>query len=292
MERQQPDMGIPREQSRLVSELIEWSGVTQDVISNRSREVATALKAVYSVDLPDRLTTPTISRMKTGCGLKKLRRRNLLLLHLTVRYVKLPKRRDYVIALSAIEEAEVFADTVLRAGRTSGEQRATSFNSNDPRHDRTADLFGEYGISLLECAIGQDDADSFRKLAVLQWLSGNTDDARYWNGNANRTAPGALDTEVAAQVAFNSGRSYLYQGQGAVAETYLALAADAGHADAAFLLGEILETLQRNEEAQRWFLTAQENGHIGVSARLSARNDCVIEGPAYSATSAIQGVVP
>ncbi|GGT62621.1 sel1 repeat family protein [Actinomadura citrea] len=280
MEHQQHAEWIPREQTRLVGALLEESGVAQKVISGRSREVAVAYRLLCP-DLPGGLDPSTVSRMKTGSDLRKLKRCNLRLLHLTIAYVKSPRGEERAVSVGAVEEANDFADAVLRAGGAVEELKPSCFNPNDPRHDRAAGLFGEYGISLLERAIAQDDERSLRKIAVLQWLSGNIDDARYWNGRAGKMASGtpeALDAEVAAYEAYSSGRSYLYKGQRGIAEIYLALAADAGHRDAAFLLGDALEELQRNEEARRWFSTAQSNGHGEAGKRLSALEEGSLEG--------------
>jgi hypothetical protein len=232
------------EQTRLIGELLQQSGLTQDLISRKSEEVSRAFKKIRP-DLPRILTAPTLSRMKTGHGLKKLKRRNLQLLHLTITYCKNPRPGDEGNALRVAEEADDFADSVLRAAQG---PMLTCFNPNDPRHDRTADLFGGHGIGLLERAISRNDAGAFREIAVLQWISGNLDDARHWNDCASRAAVEvleALNAEVAAQEVYVLGRQYLFRKQGRIAEVYLALAAEAGHGRAAFLLGEAREELQR-----------------------------------------------
>jgi TPR repeat protein len=210
--------------------------------------------------------------MKTGSDLKKLKRSNLVLLYLAVRYAESAKQGASTASQHTLEQAYSFADSVLAAVSAPREQ-STVYDPNDPRHDRTVDLFGNYGVSLLEAVITRNEASSFRKLAVLQWLSGNTDDARYWGHRAGKEAaeqPLALDDGVAAQEAFTTGRWYLFNENRAVAETYLDLAAQTGHADAAFLLAEVLEASQRIDEARRWFLTAEANGHSEAGQRLSA----------------------
>jgi hypothetical protein len=264
-----------------VGGLLKKSGLNQDLISRKMGEAVSAFGAHCSVDLPSSLSKSTISRMKTGSNIKKLKRQNLILLHLTIDYIRLPKERRGAAAARVAADAEAFADAVLHTGGAAEEEKEHFFKPSDPRHDRTASLFGDYGVGLLESAIGRSDADSYRKLASLQWLSGNTDDAHYWNKCADQVAPGApeaIDTESAAQAAFCSGRLYLYKGQGDVAEIYLALAADAGHADSAFLLGDVLEALERDSEAFRWFSTAKSNGHREASARLASLKERTTEG--------------
>ncbi|MEU6745549.1 hypothetical protein ABZ914_04935 [Spirillospora sp. NPDC046719] len=256
----------------MVKALIKGSGVTLGAISEDSERAAKAYKPLCP-DLPARLSTATISRMATGSALKALKKGNLRLLHLTVHYLQCGKREAAAVSPKAAEAATSFAKTVLAAG-TAPRGAVTSFyNPNDPRHDRTADLFGEYGIGLIECAIAQEDGPTFRKLAILQWLSGNTDDARYWNQRAHEAGQGSpedLDAGIAAQEAFAAGRWYLYSERRAVAEIYFTLAADAGHADAAFLLGDMLEMTQQNADALRWFYVAKSNGHSEAGKRLSA----------------------
>lgn len=263
---------IPPEQTRMVKVLIGRSGLNQDVISEKSKSVSEAYKEICS-DLPRSLSPPTISRMVTGSNLVKLRRCNLVLLHLTVRCAQSSMQGVGAASRQAMEEAEEFASAVLAADVESGEQSTSAYDPNDPRHDRTVDLFGGYGISLLEASIARGEASSFRKLAVLQWLSGNTDDARYWSRRAGEAAseqPSALDGGRAAQEAFAAGRWYLFNENRSVAETYLELAASTGHADAAFLLGEVLEALGRIEEARRWFSIAETNGRSEAGKRLAA----------------------
>ncbi|NEA26856.1 hypothetical protein [Actinomadura bangladeshensis] len=214
--------------------------------------------------------------MKTGSDLKKLKRFNLVLLYLAVRYAESAKLGTGTASQLTLEQAYSFADSVLAADSMPGEQ-PTVYDPNDPRHDRTVDLFGDYGVSLLEAAITRNEASSFRKLSVLQWLSGNTDDARYWSHRAGEAAaeqPLVLDDTIAAKEAFDAGRWYLFNENRAVAEIYLGLAAHTGHAGAAFLLGEVLEASQRIEEARRWFLTAETNGHSEAGKRLSALEPC------------------
>lgn len=270
MEDKQGVKRIPLEQIRMVKALIERSGLNQGFISKKSESVSEAYKEACS-GLPGSLSAPTISRMVTGGGLVKLKRCNLVLLHLTVRCAESSKPGVVAVSRHAVEEADAFADAVLAAGGAA-ERPTSAYDPNDPRHDRTADLFGDYGIGLLEAAVGQEEASAFRKLAVLQWLSGNTDDARYWSRCASAgpaEQPSVLDDGIVSEEAFTVGRWYLFNENRAVAEIYLSLAARAGHADAAFLLGEVLEALQRIEEARRWFMTAEANGHIEAGKRLS-----------------------
>lgn len=271
MEDQQPVKQIPCEQTSMVAALIRESGISQNVISRKSGPVAEEYRELCP-DLPGPLSPSTISRMRTGSDLQKLKRFNLVLLYLTVRYAEAATRGVSAASRPTLEEACSFADSVLAAGSAPKEQ-PTAYDPNDPRHDRTVDLFDDYGISLLEAAIARNEASSFRKLAVLQWLSGNTDDARYWNqgaGDAAAEQPLALDNGIAAREAFAVGRKYLLNGNRPVAEIYLDLAAHTGHADAAFLLGEVLEASQHIEEARRWFSTAETNGHSEAGKRLSA----------------------
>lgn len=176
------------------------------------------------------------------------------------------------MSLQAVEAANSFAEAVLAAGTVPGGQEASFYNPDDPRHDRIAGLFHEYGVSLLEYAISREDANSFRKLAVLQWLSGNTDDARYRSHCASEAAPDlakAINSGIAAREAFAVGRWYLYNGRPEVTEIYLSLAAGAGHTDTAWLLADVLEALQRNEEARYWLSIAQSNGQSGANMQPS-----------------------
>lgn len=256
----------------MVKALIARSGLNQYVISRESERVSKAYKKVCP-DLPASLSPSTISRMVTGSNLVRLKRCNLVLLHLAVRCAENSKQGGSAVSCHGVEEADAFADAVLAAGAEPGKQPTSAYDPNDPRHDRTSDLFGDYGISLLEAAVGRNEGSSFRKLAVLQWLSGNTDDARYWSRCADESAAEELpqlDDGIAVQEAFAAGRWYLFNENRAVAETYLGLAASRGHADAAYLLGEVLEALQRIEEARRWFSTAEINGHSEAGKRLSA----------------------
>lgn len=114
MEKQQPAKRIPPEQTRMVKMLITESGIGQDVISRASESVARAHKALCP-GLPDRLTAPTISRMATGSGLKKLRRCNLLLLHLTIHSLRDPRADLSAPSPTAVGAANEFTDTVLLA---------------------------------------------------------------------------------------------------------------------------------------------------------------------------------
>ncbi|GAA1883685.1 sel1 repeat family protein [Actinomadura bangladeshensis] len=272
MEDEQVVKRIPCEQTRMVKALIRRSGLNQGTISEESERVSEEYREICS-DLPKILSRPTISRMVTGSNLVKMRRCNLVLLHLTVRCAESSMQGAGAASRQAMEEAEAFASAVLAAGVESGARLPSSYDPNDPRHDRTVDLFGGYGISLLEAGVARGEASSLRKLAVLQWLSGNTDDARYWSrraGEAVAEQPSALDNASAAQEAFAAGRWYLFHQNRAVAETYLELAASTGHADAAFLLGEVLEALERIEEARRWFSIAETNGHSEAGERLAA----------------------
>lgn len=275
-----PTSAIPVEQTQMIRDLIGDSGMTQQVISRRSREVALAYKELCPIELPEGLTESTVSRMKTGSDLKKQRRRNLVLLYLTISHFRASEKKGLTPSLHAAEEADNFADSVLHAGGADEEQKLEFFDPNDPRHNRAAILFGEHGVGLIESAFAHDDAHSFQKLAALQWLSGNTDDAHYWNSCAQHIAqdsPERMDTEAAKRLAFTSGRSYLFKGEGAVAETYFRLAGNAGHADAAFLLAEFLETLQRDNDARHWFSTAEKNGHSEAGVRLAALEDAAAE---------------
>jgi hypothetical protein len=267
MEEQQLAKWIPPEQTRMVGELIRGSGIRQNVIARNSVRTAELYKELCP-DLPDRLGASTISRMRTGSALRRLERRNLQLLHLTIHCSKGSQQEATEVSLQAADAANSFADAVLAAGATPEEPGIGFYDLNDPRHNRAADLFGDHGVSLIEKGIAENDADSFRKIAVLQLLSGNTDDARYWSGRAG--LPESPDQKIAAQEAFAAGRWHLYQGYGATAEIYLALAAEAGHAGAAFMMGDLLEALQRHEEARRWFVKAQINGHTEADGRLSA----------------------
>ncbi|MBE1532979.1 sel1 repeat family protein [Actinomadura algeriensis] len=275
MEEQQPASWIPSEQTRMVETLISQYGFGQDVISRASASAAKAYKTLCP-DLPDRLTPSTISRMKTGSDLKKLKRCNLLLLRLTIHHLRARGSNPSPPSPRAVVEANEFADTVLLAGGGSPGSSSISYNPNDPRHDRVAGNFGDYGVNLIEHAILHEDASSFRKLAILQWLSGDTDDARYWNNravSATSGPPEALDADVIMQEAFIVGRWYLYNEKIGVAETYLALAADAGHANSAYLLGDMLEALFREEEARRWFSVAWSSGHSEAGKRISAAHE-------------------
>jgi hypothetical protein len=273
---------VPQEQTRLVRDLLKRSGVTQELISRRSEEASTAFKE-FCPGLPGALTAPTLSRMKTGSGLKKLKRGKLQLLHLTITYVNSPRPEGEGAVRRALAEAEAFADAVLSAGGTAEDLKLSRFNPNDPRHDRMADLFGGHGISLLERAIAQNDANSFREIAVLQWLSGNSDDARHWNECASQATTEALETldaEVAVQEAYALGLSYLFESQGQVAEIYLALAAESGHEGAALLLREAgaWDELRRKEKNRSRFSAAQGSGHGEAGNRLPNPGNELAEG--------------
>lgn len=272
MQKLQPAKGVPPEQTRMVKTWIDRSGLHQNLISGKSGQAAEAYGALYP-ELPKCLTESTLSRMKTGNGLQKLQRSNLVLLHLTVHWAKRWKQGVTAVSVQQVEAAVSFADEVLSAGGAPVRPGTDSYNPTDPRHHRTADSFGEYGVHLLGYAIARDDAESYRKLAVLQWLAGNTDDARHWSrcaGDAASGPPEALDDSIATKEAFVAGRQYLYNGKRAVAEIYLGLAADAGHAESAFMLGDVLEALQRTTEARAWFSRAQRNGHSEAGNRLHA----------------------
>ncbi|WP_242882763.1 hypothetical protein [Actinomadura litoris] len=270
MEEQLPEKQVPPQQTCIVRALISGLGSTLKEISQTSESVAGVYKEL-SADLPDHLTAPTISRMTTGSGLKKLKRRNLLLLHLTVHCLREAGAAPKAPSRGAVAAANEFADAVLLAGSRSVEPESSFYNRNDPRHHRAADSFGSYGTQLIEKAVSRADASACRKLAVLQFLSGNVDDARYWNDRAVRTAAApleALSADAAAREAFVAGRWYLYNRKQECAETYLSLAAEAGHADSAFWLGDMLEALQRDDESQRWFSVAWSNGHSGAYERI------------------------
>ncbi|WP_143220135.1 hypothetical protein [Actinomadura sp. CNU-125] len=273
MEEQLPASSIPSEQTLVVKTLVRQSGLAGKLIAEASESTARVYR-VLSPSLPARLAAPTISRMMNGTGLKKLKRCNLLLLHLTIHCLLAREAGAGSPSQSAVEAASEFADAVLLAGGGSLDPSGGSlYDPNNPRHARAGDNFGDYAINLIERAVSNGDASSFRKLAVLQRLSGDADDARYWNNRAASAAsvpPEVLDFSVAAQEAFAAGRWYVYNEKREVAEVYLALAAHAGHADAAFLLGDILEALLREDEAQRWFSVARSNGHSGAGKRVSA----------------------
>ncbi|MFC4913734.1 hypothetical protein [Actinomadura gamaensis] len=251
MEEQQDAECIDPEQTRMVSQLVRKSGIVQDSVSRNSEAASKAYKLLCP-DLPDRLSPPTISRMMRGKGIKKLKRSNLHLLYLTIHYYTQVKPGLSTASPSEVQAATEFADTVLQTGSGSAPPGGAFYNPNDPRHDRAAEILGRHGVDLIELAISQNNTKSFRKLAVLQFLSGNADDARYWNERAARAAsapPGPLNPEVAAEEAFTAGLQHAYNGNQEVAETYLALAAGAAHREAVTRLSEMRQMRQQSEES-------------------------------------------
>ncbi|MBA8949931.1 hypothetical protein ACFQU9_37690 [Actinomadura namibiensis] len=258
----------------MVADLLARSRFRQNLIARRSSEIAAAYKNIRP-DLPVRLSESTISRMKTGSDLKKMDGGNLTLLHLTLARLVRTGDEGEPDLLRDLRAAISFAEKVLDLASESEKPRGSSYNPNDPRHYRASDLFGDHGVDLLEQALERKDAGSFRKLAVLQQLSGNSDDARFWNHCASEADPAmqssdGINDATAAQEAFRSGRQYLYSGQGGAAEIYLTLAASKGHADAAYVMGDLFETRGCVQEARQWFSVAKSYGHSNADARLSS----------------------
>jgi hypothetical protein len=273
-----PDSSAP-EWARLVHREVAHFGFSGKQISERSHRTAGTFFRIDPDLKGNGFSSSTLSRMKTGKNLAKPSRAKIVVLHLSLQCLKISAQMTSESECEKMMAAAVqFSEEVMAAvaqGLEPAMSNGFQYDQLDPRQSRTADLFGSYGLTLLEQASNDESVDSLVKLALLHWLEGNVDDARHWRAQVSMSpadgASAVIDVEIdeasAAQLAYRYGRHYSLEGERKIASIYLELAAGRGHMDAAYLLGDICEARDDHRQARRWFLRAEELGHSVASRR-------------------------
>ncbi|MFF3443239.1 hypothetical protein [Streptosporangium sp. NPDC002721] len=252
------------EWSRLVAEAVSLSGRKGSTIAARSVQVAKVFSELDSDLEGGCLDEFLLSRMRNG-KIQKPRWEKLILLKLTLLYLDdrscsdLPARRE-----AALAEAVVFAKRVLATAVPQTAKGAAGSRRPDARHERTVELLEAYGEDLLRQVGESGTGEAEAKLALLHQLGGNSDDARYWSGQAFAVDPNYVHAS-SQQELFSRAHYYATGYQRAfepkIAYLYWKYAAESGDGIAAFRLGQMAELKGDLEDAANWRRIADSLGY-------------------------------
>jgi len=251
---------------RLVAKAVSASGFKGKEIARRSVRVAEVFSKLDRSLAKHSFHDSLLSRM-CNCKINKPRREKLIVLKLTLlclddrSYLDSSARRE-----EALAEAVAFAKQILAAAASQGAKGSPGFRYLDARHKRTVDLLKAYGEDLLRQVGESSTGEAEAKLALLHQLSGNSDDARYWSGQAF-----AVDLKYvhasSQQQLFSRAHHYATEYQRAskpqVAYLYWRYAAESKDGVAAFRLSQMAELEGNLEEAANWRRIAYNLGYRG-----------------------------
>ncbi|MFI6502408.1 hypothetical protein [Nonomuraea typhae] len=248
----------------LVFSEVDASNLNKNVIAKRSWKIARRFSSFYPGLENHGFSASLLGRMCSGQRLKSLRYEKLLVVKLTLESFGDPAHREWADekCRDVLRVAKEFAERVREAAR-----RASSLRGTDPVHPLSAvqehaiELLGDYGKELLgQLKAGDTPGRPEAKLALLHRLHGNTDDERYWKGQAiafdgQYSHPESLQEAFAASGKY--AEEYCNKSRFDVASIYLRLAAESGDTASARRLGSLADFLGRDEEADRWYRMAE-----------------------------------
>lgn len=268
------DVRLLPEWVSLVAKAVDSSGHKANKIAIWSDRVALMFSKLDNDLKSHQFDASLVSRMRNG-KIKKPRREKLIVLKLTLLCLDDPSYSDWPHARreEALADAVAFAKQVLRAVVSQTVNGGADSLYMNARHERTVELLGTYGKDLLR-QIGKSDAgEAEAKLALLHQLGGNSDDARYWSGQAFAADPeyvhASSEQELFSRV-HRYAAEYQRSAEPKVSYLYWKYAAESGDGISAFRLGQMAELKGDSREAAAWRRMAYNLGYSDRGARMQA----------------------